>query len=647
MNIKNYYISIIGLFLIIIFALINIVFLNGPKYEKLYIKKTNNYLKISEHERGKILDINGKILVDNKGIKAVLYNKENNTIFQEINIAYKLALILDIDEPINIETLKCFWILNNQELSNKLITLKEYELYHKRVLSKEEIYQLKLKRIEYKVISEMDNTTKKAALIYEKMQKGYSYEPKIIKETLTHKEEVEIINANIKGIKINMTWERYYPYGDTLKTILGKVTSSGIPSELINYFKDNNYQLNDRVGISYLELYYDKYLQPKKSVYKIVGNTLKLETKGQKGNDLILNIDIDLTLKVKEIVEKEFLKTKQEKNTAYFDHIYVIISTPETGGIVVPLSLKYTGDVFVDNSYNIITSSYTLGSVIKGASSSVNYLYNLIEKDKLITDSCIKLYLVPKKCSHRPLGRINDVTALAYSSNYYQYLTAIYLTGNKYSPNMELEVNSNHFKIYRDIFASYGLGVLTEIDLPNERIGQIGKKESADLLLNLAIGQYDTYPPIELVQYINSIATGKRTKLSLMNKIVNEEGVIISNNSKELNKIIINKEDLTRINKGFEEVFRIGTAKNHANKLLFPAGKTGTSESFLDSNYDGKIDIETTTTSVAMYFPSNNPQYSLIIISPHLSYNNDGQSYVSNINKRLTKEITNLFLTND
>ena len=51
------------------------------------------------------------------------------------------------------------------------------------------------------------------------------------------------------------------------------------------------------------------------------------------------------------------------------------------------------------------------------------------------------------------------------------------------------------------MFNEYGLGVKTEIDLPNESNGVVGKDKSSDLLLNYTIGQYDTYTVLQLSQY--------------------------------------------------------------------------------------------------------------------------------------------------
>ena len=59
---------------------------------------------------------------------------------------------------------------------------------------------------------------------------------------------------------------------------------------------------------------------------------------------------------------------------------------------------------------------------------------------------------------------------------------------------------------YRNTFAEFGLGVKTGIDLPKEITGIKGNDSTSGLLLDLAIGQNDTYTPIQLSQYISTIA---------------------------------------------------------------------------------------------------------------------------------------------
>ena len=57
------------------------------------------------------------------------------------------------------------------------------------------------------------------------------------------------------------------------------------------------------------------------------------------------------------------------------------------------------------------------------------------------------------------------------------------------------------------MYASFGLGVKTEIDLPLESLGYSGKSKMPGHLLDFSIGQYDTYTPIQISQYINTIAS--------------------------------------------------------------------------------------------------------------------------------------------
>lgn len=644
MKIKTSYILIIVIFLIITVRLFYLSVIKKDYYQGLLKDKTETYIKISDVPRGKILDINGNILVDNLGIKTIIYHKSSDiTLKEEIDIATKLASIIELDDSVSLIELKNFWLKLHPEEGRKLITEAEYQKYKERKLTSNDLYQTKLERI---TDNELNDVDKKTALIYFLMNKGYSYEPKVIKTSVSDSEFAKIHESNIKGIVGTMTYKRIYPYGDSLRSILGNI--GAIPMEEVSIYQEQGYSLNDIVGISYLERQYEKYLKSTKSIYKVNSdNTLTLVKKGQKGNDLHLAIDINLQQKLENALKEEMLKTKKEKNTEYYNHSYVLVSNPRTSEIVSLVALKIVDDHFIDISDKVISSSYTLGSVVKGASSSVNYLYDLIKEGAKITDSCIKLYSVPVKCSFKRLGVIDDISALAYSSNYYQYLTAVNLTGNKYSFNMKLNATKEHFDIYRSVLSSYGLGVKTGIDLPNEKVGIKGSIIADDLLLNLAIGQYDTYTPIELLQYINTIANGKeRIALSLMHKITNDSKIIKANEANVLNQVLVSDDDINRIKEGFKNVFIYGTGRGYINKAYLPAGKTGTSESFLDINSDNKVDVKTITKALAAYIPYDNPKYSLVVISPNIAYENGRSSYSSNINARISRKVSTILFEN-
>lgn len=640
---KIIYGLLISFFIICSYKLVSIL-KNKEYYTKLLNEKTNIYVYGISAPRGRILDCNGKVLVDNIGIKTIYYNKiKGITKSKELEIAALLANILNVDEATPDE-LKEYYLINNDD-GKKLITSDEYKLYEERKITKEELDAKKRTRITDEMINYSSNEKKKAH-IYAIMNKGYIYSKKIIASNVTEEEYAKIIESKIPGITGELTWDRIYLYNDTLKNIFGRIGS--ITKETKEYYLNKKYELTDTVGISYLENVYEDYLRGKKAKYKVGSDyTLTKVNEEQKGNDLILSIDIDVQIKTDEILKDKLLLAKKYGNTEYFKDSYALVSDPSTGSIKAISGIRLNDDnTFSDISLNNINKSYTIGSAVKGATIAVGYKYNLIEPGKYINDSCVKLLFVPKKCSFKKLGKVNDLTALSNSSNYYQYMIAIKLTGNTYTPNMKLNATKEHFKKYRDMLSSFGLGVKTGIDLPNEQTGIIGNTIADDLLLNLSIGQYDTYTPIEVLQYINSVATGKRIKLSLMQEIKNDEKTLLKNESEVLNDVDLDKESLDRIKEGMKLVLSEGTGKFYVPQGLNFAGKTGTSESFLDTNNDNLVDTATISSTFTGFYPADNPKFSIVVITPNVSHKNGKTDAFYFGASKITKDLVT-FLSNN
>ncbi len=478
-----------------------------------------------------------------------------------------------------------------------------------------------------------------------KVNNSYKYEDIILKDNLSDEEVSLILNSKVSGLFIKESFIRFYPYNDTLKNVLGSVGS--IQKENKKYYLKKGYKLYEKVGISGLENEYEEYLKGTNSKYKVNSDySLTLISKGKKGSDLYLSIDINLVNEINTIIKEELVKAKKHLNTEYLNDTYVIVGNPKTSEIYSLNGQRYLNDdTFTDISLNNINSAFTMGSSVKGATISVGYKYNLIEKGKKILDGCIKLKNKTEKCSFKKLGYLDDVSALKMSSNYYQFIIAISLLGKKYKPNMDLNVSEKEFNIYRDMLASYGLGIITGIDLPNEKPGIKGSIISDDLLLNLSIGQYDTYTPVGLFNYINTLAMkGSRISPSLVNVIKNNDTIIFQNNHEVVGHVDLLDEDFTQIHKGFYEVMNSGTGLGFMNKNLSPAGKTGTSESFIDTNNDGKIDTKTLTLTMVGFFPYDDPKISLIIVCPNTSHNNGkNKDYIYYLTSKISKRITSIF----
>ena len=625
---KTYYFIITILIIITLIRYVDLYYLKHDKYLNEYLNLTNKIVYGPSAPRGRIYDRNGILLVDNKGTNTITYRKIKNN--NDLNIAKELVDIIEIEEA-SIEDQKKYYLNTNN--TDYLLTTEEIKLIEYRKLSQRDIEKIKISRID-KEINNYSTIDKKIINIYTLMNKGYSYSNKIIKEEATKEECANINSLNIPGLTCEYHTTRKY-LNDSIKPIIG--TIGKITSETKEEYLAKGYSLNDIVGTSYIEKQYEEYLRGEKAVYKVnKDNSLTLIKEEKRGNDLYLSIDIKLQQEIDNIIKKYLDKKDNYKKTEYYNTSYVIVSNPNTGEIIASTGINKINNEYHNVTTNILTSSFTVGSVIKGASHTVGYQNNLIEEGKKINDSCVKLYQVPQKCSYKKLGYIDDITALKTSSNYYQFMTAIKLTGNKYKNNMKLNAKKEHFDTYRNTFKEFGLGTTTGIDLENESIGIKGNIISDDLLLNLSIGQYDTYTPLQLTNYINTIATsGNRYSLHYISKIKDTNNLIYEYNPKKLNTI---KDTgyFSRIKEGFKEVLYTGTGRGYTDLLYKPAGKTGTSEVVYNK------DTITINQTYAMFAPYDNPEYSIVVISPNISYNTENDTYIAPINRYISKEVSKL-----
>ena len=629
---------LISIYLVIGCRLFNLQILKNSEYNDKLAMATEKTIESTSAPRGRIYDRNHKLLVDNEGIKTIYYKKQNGiTTKEEIELAYEVSNNIDIDySKIDDNKLKDFYYKSHYKECRKKITDEEWDLYNKRKLNDKDIDKLIYDRLDDE-ISEYTDSDKKAAYIYYLMNKGYSYAEKVIKNSDVTDAEYAYISENIdnlKGFNTKLDWERVYLYGDTFKSILGNVSSNtqGIPSELSKEYLKRGYTLDDRVGISYLEYQYEDYLRGTKAKYRLLSdNSYELVSEGKRGNDIVLTIDIELQKYLEEVLSNEVLNAKGEPGTQYYNRSFAIVSDPNTGEILAMAGkqavLKDGYYQIVDYTPGIVTLPVTPGSVVKGASMMVGYKYGAIDIGTVLNDECIKIKDTPLKCSWQTMGPIDDVYALQNSSNVYQYKIAIKVGNGSYEYNQGLVLDESAFDKYREMYAEFGLGEKTGIDLPVESLGFMGKSRLPGHLLDFSIGQYDTYTPIQLSQYINTIANnGVRLKPYLLKEVYKPSdsgdtfgSLIYKANVTELGKLSVEKKYIDRVREGFSAVVTRGLGYGYMGNYTNSAGKTGTSQSFIDTDGDGKVDTETITSSFVGYSPSDNPKMSIVVVSPDIS----------------------------
>ncbi|PAL16585.1 peptidoglycan D,D-transpeptidase FtsI family protein [Peribacillus simplex] len=663
LNILFFLVFVLFSALILRLGVVQIVY--GDDYRR-EIERTEEVTVNNSVPRGKMYDRNLKLMVDNQPLDAITYTRKQGTKQTEmVETAGKLAKLIEKEtDKVTERDKKDFWILKNPKLAEKKITDKERKKVEEGEMEESDLYKLQLDRIteEETKLSEKDL---EILAIYREFASGYALTPQIVKNKEVTKEEFAKVSENLDslpGVDISTDWDRFYTYNKTLKSVLGKVSSSeeGLPSESLNYYLARDYSRNDRVGKSYIEMQYEDILQGQKAKVRNVtdksGNVVDSEviTEGSRGKDLILTVDMDLQLATEEIIEKQLIAKKKMGNTKFLDRAFVVMMDPDTGEVLTMAGKKYEKDPktgkssIEDFALGNITTSYTMGSAVKGATVLTGYQQGAIQPGTYFYDTKLRIKGTPPKGSYSDFGNINDLTALKVSSNVYMFRTAINIAGAHYVPNEPLNISSGAFSTMRNSFAQFGLGVRTGIDLPNEMSGFKGSEVSPGKLLDLAIGQYDTYTPMQLVQYVSAIANGgNRMKPHMVKEIRdpvdnNEElGPVAEDVSPTvLNRLDMKEEWVERVQNGFEKVAmeQGGTAYTYfGNKSYTVAAKTGTAEAFYDgpNRMDYSKPQETMNITLVGYAPAKNPEVAFAVVVPWAYQGHTGHSMSKEIGEEI------------
>ncbi|WP_297811299.1 penicillin-binding transpeptidase domain-containing protein [uncultured Finegoldia sp.] len=172
----------------------------------------------------------------------------------------------------------------------------------------------------------------------------------------------------------------------------------------------------------------------------------------------------------------------------------------------------------------------------------------------------------------------------------------------------------------------FGFNQKTDIDLPSEEIGLAPKKVSeidAARLATLSYGHGISATPIQMLTALNSIVNGGM----LIEPHIAKE--FISKDTKKTEKIdikvkrqIISSKSSAEMNKMLQGVVDDGSGKKAQVKGYAIGGKTGTSIKIVDGKYtDNK-----TTASFFASFPTDHPEYTIIVVVDEPQRKNGGSA---------------------
>ena len=637
----------------------------GEEFEA-EVKRTEMTTATGTVPRGMIYDSQGRQLVGNTALQAITYTRGAQVSGKDMmKIATKLGNFIqmtpDSIEDLNERDLQDYWAIVHEKELNKRLSKKELEL------KGSELYQVQLSKITPENLAPITEQEKQVAAIFKRMNGAYALTTTYIKSKDVSDTEIAAISENLvdlPGVDTSTDWQRVYPEGEMLRSILGSVTTEkvGLPEDQASALLAKGYARNDRVGNSYLEKQYETVLSGSKSKSEtetnangdIINTIAKYE--GSKGDNLVLTIDIEFQKQVEEI-------TKNALNGilgGLTDRMYVMASDPHTGEILAMTGQKYNFETnqIEDDALGVMNSQYTMGSSVKGATVLAGYMDGVISLDNnmILDQPLVFKGTAPKSSWFNRVsdGRnelMTDETALEVSSNSYMMQIAMRMGGqNNYVPNGSLDIDMNLvFSKLRSYYAQFGLGVPTGIDLPGESTGLPGEQSNAGLALDFAYGQFDTYTTLQLNQYISTIANGgNRIAPRVVKEIreTDEDGKLGALQT-ELQPNILN-----RVNVGNEEIKRVQTGMynvvhgSHRNKtgtgslVASPnniAGKTGTAEAFYYGPQTAMNGTSVYNLTFVGYAPADNPEITVTVVVPFMP--NDKNT----INKDVASAVFNAY----
>ena len=601
--------------------------INQKEYYEAKLDQYNTSIFSADTFRGNIYDRNYNRLVYNKNINCATYYAVKNIKDEEREL---IANFLVENVNINIDEVterqkKDYLIMKDSSFAKSLLTKDEMKddvttQYNKQLsrITKEDLdSRLSERDIKYYMIfSKLKNCTSGSVVLLEDLS---------IKEASLIGENSSLL----RGVKVTNDWQREYTYGDEFKQVLGNVTTKkqGLPATMKDILLAKDYSNDSRVGTSGLEQQYEDVLSGTPATYSLTydsfGNPIiNTVSSGSRGDDLRLTIDWEIQQELGKEVEAAL---KAHKNEPFNDHIFVILMDPNSGDILAMVGKalnRKTGEIY-DYAAGNYLSAYAIGSTFKANTIYTAYKNNVITEGQVFVDAPMDIKGTKRKKSWKTFGPVNDVEALAVSSNVYMWNVVIKLAGGTYVPNQSLDLDPAAFGILRKNAGELGLGVKTGLDVPNEVLGYQGNAQQAGNLLDFAIGQYDTYTPIQMAQYVSTIANkGVRIQPHLLLEAfeTTDEGEKIATLKSQL-KILDDVSSYTlafdRIQQGFRQcvVASNGTGSN-VNGYYEPAGKTGTAENY---QHSGTTDYP--NHAFIGYAPYDDPQMTVACLAERQQVN--------------------------
>ncbi len=400
-----------------------------------------------------------------------------------------------------------------------------------------------------------------------------------------------ISEREIKGLRFEYAFKRYYPKGAMLAPILGfTIFSEGQEKPSFGIEKSMNKYLSPQSSKALVEIGRDG---------KQLSYGLAEELNVENGKNIYLTINEPIQAIMEEELDKAFEKHNPEA-------AYAIMIDPKTGNIMA-MAQRPTFDpnnrrtVTAQNTRpRIIADVMEPGSIIKPFSVAYALDNNIVTPDTLI--DCENGYWIfkgkPLTDSHK-IGTVSVTEIIKQSSNI---------------GTAKIGIMIGEENIYKNL-RNFGFGQKTGIPLNPESIGDLKPVKFWDGLTisRMPIGYALNVTPVQMIRAYGALADkGNLRKLRLVDRIQDPESGKITIMPYEMPvQLFKNPETADKIVSMMAQVTGPGgTARRAAIKGYEVAGKTGTSRKYDASRggYSGKY-----FASFIGFVPAHDPAFVLLV----------------------------------
>ena len=325
----------------------------------------------------------------------------------------------------------------------------------------------------------------------------------------------------------------------------------------------------------------------------------------QDGYDVMTTLDIDIQETVENALREQLLLND------IFEGATAIVMEVKTGAIRAIANMKKDSDGEFDETYN-----YAIGHATEpGSTFKLATLVALIEDGYVTLETPIDAGNGSWVYGRTPFS---DVTAGGYGK--IDVKTAFEKSSNVAFAKLAVEYYANNEKKYVDRIMNMKLNERFNLDLDGEARAIMYTPSdlnmwSANSLPMMAIGYFSLITPLHTLTFYNAIANGGKMMKPYFVDNLQKNGVVEKRfPPQEVSGAICSKKTIEAVHKALRGVVENGTAKAINDSRYQISGKTGTAQIAFDGKYRDAEGNRKHQASFAGFFPSDNPNYSVIVV---------------------------------